>query len=268
MPRSHPAMPKDDSGLGTNGLKRKFSMHGTPRSALRYTPLEYVNVRRPVDRIAYICAACNNKKVLDLGALDETAFAQKTSHGTWLHEEITKFADTVIGLDSSVLIPDDGLVTARNGKIIRGDVLKVENFLHENDFNPEVVLAGELIEHLANPLDFLESLRNIARLKGSTLLLSTPNATAIHNCLIALANRESTHADHLCILSFKTLNTLLSRAGYESWEIIPYHAEFAEMQQRNDGIRKRFVMTGEIAINLLETVFPLVSFGFLVNAII
>jgi 2-polyprenyl-3-methyl-5-hydroxy-6-metoxy-1,4-benzoquinol methylase len=72
------------------------------------------------------------------------------------------------------------------------------------------VVAGELIEHLENPLQFLRSFRQVSRLKGKALLLSTPNATAIHNCLIALGNRESTHRDHLRILSFKTLSTLLA----------------------------------------------------------
>lgn len=235
---------------------------------LMYTPLEYISLHRPVDRIGYISAACTNKKVLDLGALDETAFAQKTENGTWLHEEITKVADKVVGLDSSTIIPADGLITARNGTIMKGNIFSIEEFLAETGFEPDIVVAGELVEHLENPLNFLQSLRNVSRLKGRTLLLSTPNATAIHNCLIALANRESTHADHLCILSFKTLNTLLSRAGYESWEIIPYHAEFAEMKQRNAGFQKKLIMGGQIAINFLEGIFPLISFGLLVSTTI
>ena len=84
----------------------KKALQVLPSGELKYTPLEYINIRRPVDRIAYISAACNNKRILDLGALDETAFAQKTGHGTWLHDEITKVADSVIGLDSSAIIPD------------------------------------------------------------------------------------------------------------------------------------------------------------------
>lgn len=246
----------------------KKPLHALPGNALKYTPLERIKIRRPVDRIKYISTACKNRNVLDLGALDETAFLQKTGHGTWLHEEITKVANSVIGLDSSATIPDDGLITARNGKIMKGNISDIGTFLAKAEFYPEIVVAGELIEHLDNPLNFLQSLRSIPRLKGTTLLLSTPNATAIHNCLIALANRESTHGDHLCILSFKTLNTLLDRAGYESWEIIPYHADFAEMRQRNSGIRRKLVTGGQAAINLVEKAFPLVSFGLIVSTTI
>ena len=125
------------------------------------------------------------------------------------------------------------------------------------DVSPDIVVAGELIEHLENPLAFLRSFRCIPRLKGKSLVLSTPNATAIHNCLIAFANRESTHPDHLSIFSFKTISTLFSRAGYESWHITPYHAEFAEMKERNYGIRKNLVVGSEAAIKLVEKIsFP------------
>jgi hypothetical protein len=200
--------------------------------------------------------------------LDETSFAQKTGHGAWLHEEIAKVAGRVVGIDSSNIIPDSGLKTAGNAVIIKGNILDVGALLSEINFSPDVVVAGELIEHLENPLQFLQSFRRIPRLKGKALLLSTPNATAIHNCLIGLANRESTHRDHLCILSFKTLSTLLSRAGYDSWQITPYHAEFAEMKLRNYGLRKRLVVGGEIAIKLIEKIFPLLSFGLIAETTI
>ena len=241
-------------------------LYVTPRDILNYTPLEHLKVARPVDRVAHISAVCQKKRVLDLGALDETAYEQKTAGGAWLHEEIAKVADSVVGIDCSPAIPDGGLITAPNAAILRGDVQELGRVLAQSNFRPDVVVAGEFIEHLENPLDFLRSLRNIGVLKGATLLLSTPNATAIHNCLIALANRESTHPDHLCILSFKTLNTLLFRAGYEEWEIRPYFADFAEMKQRQSGIQKAIVTVGQMAVNLAERLFPLASFGLIVTA--
>ena len=40
---------------------------------LKYSPLEKLKVKRPVNRIKYITNACNKKVVLDLGCFDETA---------------------------------------------------------------------------------------------------------------------------------------------------------------------------------------------------
>jgi hypothetical protein len=133
---------------------------------------------------------------------------------------------------------------------------------------PEIVIAGELIEHLENPLEFLRSFRKIAPLDGKKLLFTTPNATALHNGLIAFGGRESTHRDHLSIQSFKTLSTLMARAGYDDWILTPYHSDFIEMKLRNQGVRHNLVVAGEKAIRLMEWGFPLLSFGLICEATI
>jgi 2-polyprenyl-3-methyl-5-hydroxy-6-metoxy-1,4-benzoquinol methylase len=235
---------------------------------LSYTPFERIKIARPVDRIAYIKKACENKAVLDLGAMDETAFFKKRGKGSWLHEEIAKVAAQVVGLDSSEIVPEDGLATADNAIIYRGNILELADFIDRIGRIPEVIVAGEIIEHLANPLVFLKSFKDLSILKGGELLLSTPNATALHNCLIAFSNCESTHPDHLCILSFKTISTLLSRAGYNSWTIVPYYSDFIEMKERNVGMRRSAVVIGEKIVNVFERTFPLLSFGFIVKTVI
>ncbi len=115
-------------------------------------------------------------------------------------------ASRVIGIDNSAEVPDVGLTTAENAEIRRGNVMVLDQWLDAISFIPEVIVAGELIEHLPSPLAFLESIVRMERLRGATLILTTPNATAAHNVAIGLLSRESTHHDHLCILSFKTLN--------------------------------------------------------------
>ena len=233
---------------------------------LSYQPLERLRVPRPVDRIRYVVAACRDRTVLDLGAMDETAYRAKRGQGTWLHEAIAAVAKRVVGVDSSIEVPEAGLSTGPSAEIRRGDVMNVEHWLDTNAFAPEVVIAGELIEHLQNPLAFLQALAAIDRLRGATLILTTPNATALHNVGIALASRESTHHDHLCIFSFKTLNTLCVRAGFSDWRIVPYRAAFTEMRERNHGLRRGIVVAGEKAVNAVEWMFPLLSFGYVVVA--
>jgi SAM-dependent methyltransferase len=235
------------------------------QTALRYTPLEHIDIPRPVRRIEYIARACSGKAVLDLGAMDETAYVSKRGQGVWLHEEIARTARRVVGIDASSAVPVDGLVTANNAVIRRGNILDLAGLLPTLEFVPDIVVAGELIEHLENPLEFLRSFRRLPLLSGATLILSTPNATALHNCLIALGSRESSHQDHLCILSFKTISTLLSRAGYAAWRIAPYYAEFAEMKLRNSGIRRALVTGGEAVVRAAEWLFPLLSFGLIVE---
>lgn len=231
-----------------------------------YEPMERLQVPRPVDRIAYIRSRCTALRVLDLGALDETAISNKRGKGTWLHEEIARSALQVDGIDSSASLPPAGLRTAPNAFIHRADGAQLGSLLDRLDLRPDVVVAGELIEHLECPLAFLATLRGNPRLRGAHLLLSTPNATALHNVLVGLLGRESTHHDHLAIFSFKTLTTLLGRAGFERWRIIPYHARFTEMIDRNRGARRGLVVSGQRIINALEWCWPLLAFGYLVEA--
>jgi 2-polyprenyl-3-methyl-5-hydroxy-6-metoxy-1,4-benzoquinol methylase len=234
--------------------------------ALRYEPLEALRVSRPVDRLAYVADACRGRHVLDLGAMDETAFAQKRGHGTWLHERIAAVAKSVLGIDNSEVVPLAGLATGPNARIVRGDIGELELLLGRLEFRPEVVIAGELIEHVPNPLAFLEGLAATPTLAGCTLLVTTPNATAAHNVAIGLLSRESTHRDHLCILSYKTLTTLCRRAGLADFAIIPYRSAFIEMRARHAGARAAVVAVGEKVVNAVEWMFPLLSFGWIVHA--
>ena len=232
---------------------------------LDYTPFERLAVPRPVDRIAFIAQACAGRRVLDLGAMDETAWQSKRGGGTWLHEEIGRRALRVDGFDNSALVPVTGLPTGPNSIVHRGDVGDPDRLLSELPETPDVIVAGELIEHLENPLQFLQRFASAPRLVGRTLILSTPNATALHNFLIGLTRRESTHQDHLCILSYKTLTTLCARAGFGEWEIIPYFSRFTEMQARHTGLARLAVRAAERVVNAFEWLFPLTSFGFVVR---
>jgi hypothetical protein len=171
----------------------------------------------------------------------------------------------VDGIDNSVVIPAEGLRTGPNATIQRGDITDPGRLVAALEDSPDVVVAGELIEHLENPLQFLKRFAAIERLSGKTLILSTPNATALHNFLIGLARRESTHHDHLCILSYKTLVTLCTRAGFTEWEIIPYLSRFTEMQERHSGLLRLAVRATQRVVNLVEWMFPLLSFGYIVR---
>jgi DNA-binding NtrC family response regulator len=75
---------------------------------LAYRTLEPVRPARPVDRVGYIAARCAGKRVLDIGCLDETALAKRTTD-EWLHARIAAQAVSVTGVDLSDHLPEDGL---------------------------------------------------------------------------------------------------------------------------------------------------------------
>lgn len=228
---------------------------------LTYETLERIAVSRPVERVAFIAEQCRGKHVLDIGCLDETAL-EKRETDDWLHRRIGVVATAVIGIDSSDRLPEDGLVTGSNSRILRGN--GVEPDITAADARKiDIIVAGEFIEHIDNPLAFLSNMKRL--FPGRMLVISTPNGACFSNALLALIGAEAQHPDHLLTSTYKTLNTLCRRAGCSDWQIIPYRFYAAEMLLQSRGLKRMLVKIVEQGIRGVEWLFPLRSFGYIVR---
>lgn len=229
---------------------------------LSYETLEYLPVKRPVDRLSAIASECAGKLVLDIGCFDETALEKRdTEH--WLHGRIAGQARQVVGVDNSARIPPEGLRTGPNASIHRGDGVHVDPALVDGQ-RFEVIVAGEFIEHIENPLEFLRDIK--ARMPGARLVLSTPNGVSFANTLLGIFRREVQHPDHLHAFTFKVLNTLCLRAGFDAWEIQPYRFYATEMILNSQGPMRLLAIGVERFIRWVEWCFPLLCFGYIVKA--
>lgn len=227
---------------------------------MQYTALEKLRVSRPVSRLSYLAKLASGKVVIDLGALDETAYQLKGQTDAWLHKRLSSVAVSVLGLDNSTLIPDEGLRPFDNSHIIRGDIFNLKDVV-EVPGDTDLIVAGELIEHLQDAPMFLSNLKRDFWGRSIELVLTTPNACSWHNVFLGIFGRESMHPGHLNIYSYKTLNTLFSNAGFESWELIPYRVHFSEMIETSTGPKKWITMAFQSVVNSLEWCFPLLSCG-------
>jgi len=228
---------------------------------LNYRPLEKIKVKNPVHRIPYIVRHARNKRVLDIGCWDETALFKKGT-GHLLHEEISRVASYVTGIDNSSKIPDEACVVNKNAKIIKMDACNMDKKLFENnDF--DLIVAGEIIEHLSDTTYFFLSLKN--NYAGKQLICTTPNAFYIGNLLLGVFKRECAHPDHLLLYSYKTLNTVCKKACFSEWEIIPYHVYFTEAICKAAGIWKFMLIISERFVNSIECIFPLLSGGLILH---
>lgn len=234
-----------------------------PKGTISYVNFERIRIKRPVDRLGYIAKFCEGKCVLDVGCLDETALVKKdTIH--WLHGRISSKAKQVIGIDNSSSIPSEGhLVTGLNSRIIRGDATSVDLKLLGGD-QIDVIVAGEFIEHIECPIDFLRKIKQ--RFPGKDLVLSTPNGFSFSNLVMGAIGREVQHPDHLFNFTYKTLNTTCIRAELEGWEIIPYSFYATEMIMNSRGIARQLIRLSASTVRIIERIFPLLSFGYIVRA--
>ncbi len=231
------------------------------KSTLDYSNFERLPIPQPVDRLSYIAEACRGKIVLDIGCLDETALVKQDSP-YWLHRRISQTAERVIGVDNSRLVPEEGIPTGSNSRIMRGDATN-RDVLGGDAEQIDVIVAGEFIEHIEDPSAFLRMMKH--SFDGRTLILSTPNGMSISNSLMGVFRREVQHPDHLHNFTFKTLNTLCIRANFRQWRIIPYRFFATEMILRTQGLTRAAAISAEAAFRLAERLFPNLSFGYIVH---
>lgn len=225
-----------------------------------YETLAKLHPLRPVDRIGFIANACAGLRVLDIGCLDETSL-EKRGTGNWLHERIAANAESVLGIDNSIKIPEEGIKTGKNSKIIRGNALELDE-LFGKCF--DVIVAGEFIEHIDRPVAFIHRLKGL--FPGTRILLSTPNGVSFANTLLGMISREAQHPDHLHVFTYKILNTICLRAGLVDFNIRPYSFYATEMILKSTGAKKNLAKTSELFIRTIEKIFPLLSFGYIIDA--
>jgi 2-polyprenyl-3-methyl-5-hydroxy-6-metoxy-1,4-benzoquinol methylase len=147
-----------------------------------------------------------------------------------------------------------------NSIIYKGNVFDLENFIVPEI---DIVVAGELIEHLNDPQMFLNKIKSYKGLENKKLIITTPNACTAANVIMALFGRESMHKDHVNIFSYKTLNTICKKTEMKYWEIIPYYSVFPEMILNSHGLKKFITFVFEKLINILQFLFPLLSGGWI-----
>lgn len=175
---------------------------------------------RPVDRNAFLLERARGKKVLHLGCADEHVVNQKLSKGAHLHAQLKSVASELWGVDLS----DDGISQLREAgfdNLIRGDVERLDEIAGIPNGHFDVIIAGEIIEHLLNPGLFLNSCRRVCS-PTTDVILTTPNALVYSLPIFALLGREAIHPDHTLMWSPTTLRSLVGRCGFAVEEFLVY----------------------------------------------
>ena len=153
-------------------------------------------------------------KVLDVGFVggDPKAYGQ-----FWLHDFLVEKFERVVGIDISEKYVAE--LSAAGYKNLH--VASAENFSVDEKF--DTVVAGELIEHLANPGLFLD--RAKAHLAdGGRVVVSTPYPFSLLYLSYALFKFPKTcgNAEHTCWFCLSTIKETALRSGLklDHWELV------------------------------------------------
>jgi 2-polyprenyl-3-methyl-5-hydroxy-6-metoxy-1,4-benzoquinol methylase len=170
-----------------------------------------------VQRVDHLLARSLGKRVLHLGCTNAPYTAQSLADGSLLHLRLREVASELHGVD----IDQAGLDTLASlgvAHLHAGDIgdIAVE-LLAAGPF--DVVIAGEIVEHLTDPGAFLSNVRKVMS-PHTRLLVSTVNAyCGFRFVQYAVRGRggkvEPVHPDHVAYYSQATLARLLSSQGLE-----------------------------------------------------
>lgn len=165
------------------------------------------------ERIKKILKYVKGPAVLDVGCIGGQLNAASHDSSDWLHGYLREKFDRVVGIDTNI----EGVQALKEiGYDIRigdaEDIDIVEQF--------DTIVAGELIEHLANPGRFLETAKRHLKPDGR-LIITTPYPFAAMNVLYAFFKFPKTcsNTEHTVWFCPSTFQELASRYGYRIMHI-------------------------------------------------
>lgn len=167
-----------------------------------------------VQRVELIKKISAGKKVLHLGCTNFPYTQDSIDNGMLLHFDLAKSASELYGFD----FDQEGIdILEKHGtkNLYRADLEKLEEVQLDETF--DVIIAGEMIEHLNNPGLFLQGIQRFMN-SDTSLVITTINAYSAFRFLIyGLRGRggenEPVHPDHVYYFSYKTLSLIIERAN-------------------------------------------------------
>lgn len=161
-------------------------------------------------KIRFVLKYCRNKDVLDIGCVQHDPENYKSKY--WLHKAIREVASSLVGLD----LYEEGVeyLNARGFNIIVADA---QQFEFGKKF--DVIVAGDIIEHLEDFHGFLESCKTHMH-KESRLLISTPNPWYWRHVVKVGMGIEVSNPEHTCWFCPRTLRQVLNRHNFDISKIV------------------------------------------------
>lgn len=166
-----------------------------------------------------------SKRVLHIGCTNSPNCIRRWDNGSLLHKKIINDVEssggTVVGID----LDGDAIGWLKN-KMPAADLRVVDACYLQEHFSEEfdLIIAGDVIEHLPNPGLFLEACANVLSDQGK-LVITTSNTFSIIRFAKALLFHEAVHDEHTAYYSHKTLSRLLAMSNLKPVAFGYYRSE-------------------------------------------
>jgi 2-polyprenyl-3-methyl-5-hydroxy-6-metoxy-1,4-benzoquinol methylase len=155
--------------------------------------------------------AANSRAILHIGCTNSPYTKMRLENGTLLHQNLARAKSdgaSLVGIDTEL---DDVRFLKEylpGLEIVHGDGCILHDYFGDRQF--DLIIAGDVIEHISNPGSFMASCMRQLTTSG-VIIVTTINAFGVARFLKALLFHEAVHPDHVAYYSTKTLQVLLRR---------------------------------------------------------
>lgn len=164
----------------------------------------------------FLLEIAKGKKILHLGFVDHIPLIdEKIKNGNWLHKKLMDVSEVCYGVD----INEEGIKYIQDK--YKYDNLYVTDITSDNiskqilDVKFDYILIPDVIEHIGNPVDFLEAIRVKFKDNVENVILTTPNAFRWNNFINTFKNIEVINTDHRFWFTPFTLSKIVTDAGFK-----------------------------------------------------
>ena len=163
-------------------------------------------------RQGFLLAACADKIVLHVGCVDSGLAQERFALGELLHQRLAVVARELWGTDVDVggvrFLQKHGM-----DRVFPIDLSSEAPGPELGAASFDIIVLGEVLEHLPNPGRMLGRLRELMSPGKTRLIVSVPNAFSLTGLFALASGIESVHPDHNFYFSRTTLRTLLAKSG-------------------------------------------------------
>lgn len=158
-----------------------------------------------LDRVAHLASLAEGKRVLDVGVVDHTSESESTKGSAWLHRAVASAAADCVGID---ILHDE----VKKLRELGYNVQIADATAAQFDQPFDVIIAGEVIEHLGNPGGLLEMAKRNLAVDG-VFVITTPNPYFVERVWKNWRALPTDSADHVMLLWPSGIIELSERAG-------------------------------------------------------
>ncbi len=202
-------------------------------------------------RMDFLKKISMGKKIIHLGFTDhKNLIKEKMENNTWLHEILTKNANKCVGIDINCEAVDFVKTLGFTDSYCLDITKEIPEIVKKDHW--DYIILGELIEHIQNPIPFLQAIKTNLGEYVNEIIITTPNVFRIENIYLSQNGIESINSDHRYWFSPYTLMKIAFEAEIEIKNLV-----FAEsykipqdknlkLKEENQILRDTLILIGKL----------------------